>query len=144
MSGVPQPYILLADDDPDDLFFFTTRLSLNHPDIHVETFEDGDLVLEFLSGKPLEELPRLVLLDYKMPRISGIEVLRTLSASQRFKHLPVVIWTTSERMIEAEECKKFGAAGYFVKPNSENELDPIIGSIIDILERSVSHPSGAK
>lgn len=133
MSAVRQPYILLADDDPDDLFFFTTRLSLSHPDIHVETFADGDLALEFLSGKRHDELPRLVLLDYKMPRISGIEVLRTLSASQRFNHLPVVIWTTSERILEAEECRKFGAAGYFIKPNSEIELDPIIGSIVDIL-----------
>jgi CheY-like chemotaxis protein len=144
MSAVPQPYILLADDDPDDLFFFTSRLSLNHPGINVETFPDGDLVLEFLSAKPHDELPRLVLLDYKMPRISGIEVLRTLSASQRFNHLPVVIWTTSERLIEAEECKKHGAAGYFIKPNSENELDPIIGSIIDLLDRSISHPSRVK
>jgi CheY-like chemotaxis protein len=133
MSGNPKPYILVADDDPDDLHFFTTKFYARHSGIHVEMVEDGDMALEFLSGKNRNELPRLILLDYKMPRISGIEVLRTLSASQRFSHLPVVMWTTSERKLEAEECKQFGAAGYFVKPNSEDELDPIILKIIEIL-----------
>jgi CheY-like chemotaxis protein len=136
MSIKPQPYILVADDDPDDLFFFMTKFCLKYPGYRVETFTDGNQVLEFLSVKSDDDLPRMVLLDYKMPLVSGIEVLRTLYADRRFQGLPVAIWTTSERTLEAEECKRFGATGYFVKPNSENELEPIIDEIIHLLENA--------
>jgi CheY-like chemotaxis protein len=134
MSIKPQPYILVADDDPDDLFFFMTKFCLRCPGYRVETFTDGNQVLEFLSGKTGDDLPRMILLDYKMPLVSGVEVLRKLHADQRFQGMPVAIWTTSERTNEAEECKRFGAAGYFVKPSSENELEPIIDKIIHLLE----------
>jgi CheY-like chemotaxis protein len=138
MPAVTQPYILVADDDPDDLFFFTARFCLRYPGFRVEVFSDGDQVLGFLAGKKGGELPRLILLDYKMPLMSGIEVLRKLSLELRFEGLPIAIWTTSERTSESEECRKFGAAGYFVKPNSEEELDLIITKIAAILEDPVS------
>jgi CheY-like chemotaxis protein len=142
MPSKTQPYILVADDDPDDLFFFMTRFCVKYPGFRVETLTDGNQLMEFLSGKTTDQLPRMILLDYKMPLMSGIEVLRLLSAEPRFENLPIIIWTTSERMYEAEECRQFGAAGYFVKPNGENELDLIITKMIGILESLAARTSG--
>jgi CheY-like chemotaxis protein len=60
----------VADDDPDDLFYFMELFCRRYPGYRVENFTDVKQVLEFLSGKP-DDLPRLIVLDYKMPLVSG-------------------------------------------------------------------------
>src|SRR6202044_1738606 len=94
------PYILIADDDPDDLLIFVSAFQEKNPGICAKTFDDGDELLNFLSAQQ-GALPELIILDYKMPRMSGADVLRHLSLTNRYKHIPVVIWSTSERKAEA-------------------------------------------
>ncbi len=123
------PYILIADDDPDDLNIFLQALSKRDPHVSVHFVTDGQKVIEFLECCLPDELPSLILLDYKMPILSGPEVLQKLSTHPDYAHLPKVIWSTSERSQDIENCVRLGAAGYFVKPASSNELDELIQKI---------------
>jgi two-component response regulator ARR-A family len=123
------PYILIADDDPDDLNIFLQAFSERDPDVSVHTLTDGQEVIEYLDACDPDGLPSLILLDYKMPIISAPEVLKTLSTNPKLAHIPKIVWSTSERSQDIENCVRFGAAGYFLKPASSHELDEIIQKI---------------
>ena len=122
-------YILLADDDPDDLSIFMQAFCEANPQARVETFADGQEILDYLDSCSEDELPSLIILDYKMPVVTGPEVLQRLSSNTRHAHIPVVVWSTSERSEDREICVRLGAAGYFLKPASSSELNVLIQKI---------------
>jgi two-component response regulator ARR-A family len=123
------PYILLADDDPDDLNTFLEGFSELNPYASVQTVIDGQELVEFLDGCEPDELPSLIVLDYKMPILSGPEVLQRLASSPEYAHIPKVVWSTSKRSQDIENCIHLGAAGYFLKPASSSELYELIQKI---------------
>ncbi|HEV2354245.1 MAG TPA: response regulator [Puia sp.] len=124
-----RPYILLADDDPDDLALFTQAFCEANPHARVEAFADGQEILDYLGSCSEDELPSLILLDYKMHVVTGPEVLQQLSSDVRLAHIPVVVWSTSERSEDIENCVHLGAAGYFLKPASSAELNVLVQKI---------------
>ena len=128
------PYVLIADDDPDDLIILSDGLREAYREVAIETVADGDEVLDWLADHPAE-LPQLIVLDYKMPRVSGADVLRQISGNDRYKDVPVVVWTTSERENEMQECLGLGAERLFVKPTTDKELMRIVVMIGDVLTR---------
>ena len=134
------PYILIADDDPDDLLIFVSAFQEKNSEIDAKTFGDGDEILDFLSARQ-GTLPELIILDYKMPRMSGAEVLRHLSTDDQYKRIPIVIWSTSNRKVEAKECRQLGAAGVFVKPDDHKSLQIIVDEITDIIETAHANVS---
>ncbi|MDR3681512.1 MAG: response regulator [Flavipsychrobacter sp.] len=108
--------ILLADDDAEDRFIIED--AFNEIGIHnaIQFVEDGEKVLEYLKIDNIS-LPRLIVLDLNMPRLNGTETLRSLKESEKFKEIPVIIFSTSVNEIEKTSCMNLGALDYLVKPS---------------------------
>jgi CheY-like chemotaxis protein len=116
--------ILLVEDTPDDAEL--TIMSLKHSGLlnDVVIAEDGLEALDYLfgegryAGRNPQETPALILLDIKMPRLDGIEVLQRLRADKRTSVLPVVILTTSNEDVDLVRAYESGANAYVRKPVS--------------------------
>jgi CheY-like chemotaxis protein len=133
------PYILLADDDPDDLVIFSEAIGELNPDVAIQTVIDGKELIEFLDACDRDELPTLIVLDYKMPVISGPEVLQRLAANPAYVHIPRIVWSTSERLKDIETCLQLGATAYFKKPASSIEIAHFRQQINDIFLSQIQH-----
>ena len=116
------PTILLADDDTEDRMIMEESFTeLGFSDA-IHFVENGEKVLSYLDDIVADEsLPKLVVLDLNMPRMNGTQALKALKANPRYKHIPVVIFSTSVNTIEMQECLKTGAVSYIVKPVTYKE-----------------------
>ena len=124
--------VLLAEDNPDDVLI-TQRMwmkaSVSKPLIAVN---DGEEALKFLrkQGKYVDApTPSLLLLDLKMPRIDGFQVLETMKNDDTLKDIPVIVLTSSERREDMERAIKLGCERYIVKPIN---LDGFLKTIEEI------------
>jgi two-component system response regulator len=118
-------YVLLAEDDEDDVLFFREEFSHHCPSVEILHFTDGKEVIDFLAGCPLESEPALLLLDYKMPTISAIEVLDFLQSQERYRTMKKLVWSTSSRLDERDRCLSLGADSFLRKPGMETEWKEI-------------------
>ena len=109
-----KPYILLVEDNEDDIDL-TVRALKKQAAIPVMVFRDGTEVLEYLEAHLEEALPALILLDLKLPKMDGIEVLRHLRAQPRTEKVPVVMLTSSSRKADLDAAYAAGANSYLVK-----------------------------
>jgi CheY-like chemotaxis protein len=124
-----RPYILLAEDDPDDQFAFLEAFTRLNPHVSLRIVQDGQELLDFLDTSPDTRLPVIIVLDYKMPRLTGPDVLKYLAVCQRFIHIPKIVWSTSTREKDIAECLQLGAANYFTKPATNQELEDFIAGV---------------
>jgi len=111
--------ILLVDDDVEDREIIRDALGDlgYHSVIHFE--ENGENALSFLETAYLSgTLPSMVILDLNMPRMNGTQTLRHLKNDERFRNIPVIIYSTSLNNIERDECLALGAHSYIIKPVS--------------------------
>ena len=114
--------ILLVEDNPDDEALTLRALKKNDIRNQVVVARDGAQALEYLFGtgerkeRDPEVLPELVLLDLKLPRVDGLEVLRRIRADERTRLLPVVILTSSKEQRDLVEGYGYGANSYIRKP----------------------------
>ncbi len=113
--------ILLVEDNPMDAELIMEALSDQNLSDRVVIAKDGVEALEYLqySGKyksRRREHPAVVLLDIKMPRLDGTEVLQVIRNDDMLKHLPVVMLTSSREQADLKRCYKLGANAYIVKP----------------------------
>ncbi|MDR9436012.1 MAG: response regulator [Thiohalophilus sp.] len=114
--------ILLVEDNPDDQMLVLRALKKNHMDSEVTVVDDGVEALDYLfaEGKYQdrfgESLPTLMLLDIKLPRLDGHDVLRQLRADSRTRHLPVVVMTSSSEEEDIRKSYELGANSYIRKP----------------------------
>jgi CheY-like chemotaxis protein len=121
MEQFEQVEILLVEDSPLDAELTMTALSGRNVANHVTWVKDGEAALDYLfcrgayAGRA-DIRPRLVLLDLKMPKVSGIEVLRVIKADQRMKCIPVVVMTSSDEESDVAEAYALGVNSYVVKP----------------------------
>lgn len=117
-----QRSILLVEDNPDDEFLTLRALKENQIKNEVVVVHDGVEALEYLFGtgahesRDLSVMPQVILLDIKLPRIDGLEVLRRLRADERTTLLPVVILTSSAEEQDLINGYKLGANSYIRKP----------------------------
>jgi two-component system response regulator len=110
--------ILLVEDNPDDELLTLRALRANNLGNHVEVARDGALAIEYLlgDGHASRPLPELVLLDLKLPKMDGLEVLQRLRASARTRRLPVVVLTSSREEQDIISSYELGANSYVRKP----------------------------
>ena len=106
--------ILLVEDNPDEEALPLRALKKNNIQNEVVIARDGAEVLKVLSGEGL--LPTVVLLDLKLPKVDGLEVLRRIRAEERTKRLPVVIFTSSKEEQDLIKSYNLGTNSYIRKP----------------------------
>ena len=114
--------ILLVEDNPDDELLAIRALKKNNISNEVVVARDGVEALDYLfgtgahAGRDMSEMPQIILLDLKLPKIDGLEVLRRLRNDQRTKLLPVVVLTSSKEEQDLTESYSLGANSYIRKP----------------------------
>lgn len=114
------PIILIVDDDEGHAILVRENLEAAGLNNRIEHFRDGQAVLDFFFGNPAggrnAEHVYLVLLDIRMPKVDGIEVLRRLKGDPELKKLPVIMLTTTDDAREVERCHQLGCNVYIQKP----------------------------
>jgi two-component system, response regulator len=109
--------ILLVEDNPSDVDLTRRALDKHHIANQLIVAEDGQEALDMLLGVgTAEDLPALVLLDLKLPKVSGLEVLKDIRADKRTRRIPVVILTTSKQEEDVAMSYDQGANSYIRKP----------------------------
>lgn len=107
--------ILLVEDNAQDAELAIRALKKNNLANHLLHLEDGQEALDFLFNEK-NEMPKLILLDLKMPRVDGLEVLKALKSDQRRRLIPVVVMTSSKEERDIVDSYKLGVNAYIVKP----------------------------
>jgi two-component system response regulator len=114
--------ILLVEDNPADVELTLHALRHNNVANRIEVSRDGEEALDFLfcrgkhSGRSANQTPKLVLLDLKLPKVDGIEVLRQLKANPKTKSIPIAVLTTSKERKDLAQCYELGVNSYIQKP----------------------------
>ena len=117
-----QKYILLVEDNPDDIELTLLAFKKYNIKNDLVVIQNGAEALDYLfaegayAGRDLSNMPTVILLDLKLPKIGGLEVLRRIRADERTKFLPVVILTSSKEEQDLIDGYKFGANSYVRKP----------------------------
>lgn len=111
--------ILVVDDDPEDHLIIKEFFREAGKDNNVRFLDNGKKAIEFLQLIPDDvPLPKLLVLDLNMPVLNGTQTLIHIKQLGRFKHIPVIIFSTSENENEKRKCLSFGASDYVVKPST--------------------------
>ena len=111
------PPILVVDDNPLDLDLTHRAFAKHRLANPIQVARDGEEALNFISRwEAGEPQPTVILLDLKLPKVSGLDVLRQLKSHPRFNVIPVVILTTSGEDRDIEEAYRLGTNSYIVKP----------------------------
>jgi two-component system response regulator len=127
--------VLLVEDNMSDAELTIRALRKNNLANKLLHLKDGAEALDFLfskgkyEGRVVENGPRVILLDLKMPKIGGIEVLQRLKADDRTKKIPVVILTSSKEDPDIQTCYTSGANSYIVKPV---EFEAFVKAVSDL------------
>jgi len=126
--------ILLVEDDEADIELITDILRKYNLNNVINVARDGEEALNFLFRRgEFEQLQRedpvLVLLDLKMPKLGGIEVLKTMKSDKKFKKIPVVVVTSSRENSDIQKCYELGVNAYVVKPIDFTEFNEAIKNV---------------
>lgn len=121
--------LLLVEDSMVDAQLFERIIRKNNLVDHFYRCKDGEDALNFLMNEQ-HSIPSLILLDIKMPKISGLEVLKEIRANDRTCMIPVIIYSASARPDDVKTAYKLGANSYLVKPNRSAELKEMVAGIV--------------
>ena len=114
--------ILLVEDNPDDVALTMRALRNANLANHIEVVRDGAEALDFIfcegahSGRNAEDGPKVILLDLKLPKVDGLDVLRRLKTDARTKFIPTVVLTSSKEQSDVVQSYNLGVNSYIVKP----------------------------
>jgi CheY-like chemotaxis protein len=134
----PKPTVLLVEDNQEDVFLLRRAFRRENVDCLLQTAEDGEEAIAYLgsSGKYADRaaypFPSLVLLDLKLPYVTGFEVLAWIGAQPACKNLRVVILTSSGEERDRERARQFGVRDYYLKPPTSE----LIATVVKVLRRS--------
>jgi two-component system response regulator len=122
MADLNAVEILLVEDNPNDVELTVHALKKENLANQMFVVRDGEQALDFLFargsfvGREVRNTPKVILLDLKLPKVSGLEVLRQIRADERTRTVPVVMLTSSREEPDIQESYKLGANSYIVKP----------------------------
>lgn len=127
--------ILLVEDNPDDEELTMHALKKVNLVNHIDVVRDGAEALEYIfgtgayAGRMLENGPRLIFLDLKLPKVDGLEVLQRLKSDPRTRMIPVVVLTSSREERDIVESYQFGVNSYIVKPVDFEQFMQSVGQV---------------
>jgi len=135
MSGIKTPVLLLVEDDPNDVHFFRRGLEKAGLADGLQVAEDGEEAIAYLEGRgPYENraehpLPALIVLDLKLPKMGGLEVLRWLREESSLREIPVVILTSSQEASDIARAQELGVTAYHIKPVDFKDTCDLVKSL---------------
>jgi CheY-like chemotaxis protein len=127
--------ILLVEDTPADAELTIRALKKRSLINNLVWVKDGAEALDFLfaagayAGRDSAQKPKVVLLDLRLPRVSGVEVLRRIRSEPLTRSIPVVVLTSSKEDVDVEECYKLGVNSYITKPVSFDDFTRVVGEL---------------
>jgi CheY-like chemotaxis protein len=133
--NVREGVILLAEDDPNDVLLIQRAFQRSHVANPLQVVRDGEEALAYLSGQgPFADrerhpLPVLMLMDLKMPRKSGLEVLEWVRQQPGLKRLPITVLTSSNQSPDINRAYELGANSYLVKPAGFDSLLELVKNL---------------
>jgi two-component system response regulator len=114
--------LLLVEDNPQDLELSLRALRKANLSNHIQVARDGAEALEFIfcegafAGRKISDVPRVILLDLKLPKVDGLEVLTRIKGDPRTRTIPIVVLTSSKEQSDVVESYNLGVNSYIVKP----------------------------
>ena len=126
--------IVLVEDNPNDAELIMRVFQKHNLANHLIVLKDGAEALAYLIGEDtfLDRAiapPKVILLDLKLPKVDGIEVLRQIKANARTTHIPIVILTSSSEESDLHECYQLGANSYVSKPIKFAEFAKVVADV---------------
>ena len=122
MTNLNEIEILLVEDNPHDVEMTLWALEKHKLTNKVHVIKDGAEALDYIfatgayAGRNMHDTPKVILLDLKLPKVDGLEVLRKIKSDEHTKTIPVVVLTSSREEPDMIESYKLGANSYIVKP----------------------------
>jgi two-component system, response regulator len=135
MNKPDEVEILLVEDNPSDAELALRALKKNHLANNIVVVTDGEEALDFIfargafSHRQVENGPKVILLDLKLPKVDGLEVLRAVKGDPRTKVIPVVVLTSSREERDIVESYRLGVNSYIVKPV---DFDKFVAAVRDL------------
>ena len=120
--------ILLVEDNPQDIELALRALKKSNLANNIFIIKDGAEALDFIFGtgkycqREIRQTPRVVFLDLKLPKVSGLEILKRVKSDERTKHIPFVVLTSSQEDKDRIESYRLGVNSYIVKPLDFNKF----------------------
>jgi len=108
--------IVIVEDDPNDAELIARVFRRHNMANKIVLLKDGVEALDFFFGTSASDRPKVVLLDLKLPKVNGIEVLQRLKSEERTKNVPVVVLTSSAESQDIKDAYKYGVNSYVTKP----------------------------
>jgi CheY-like chemotaxis protein len=127
--------VLIAEDDPSDVFLLKRAFTLAQIRATLHFVRDGQEAIDYLEGdagyqdRAAYPLPDLMLLDIKMPRLNGFDVLTWLRCQPGLKRLLVTILTSSDQPDDINRAYDLGANSYLLKPHNSSQLSELVGQV---------------
>lgn len=118
-------YVLLADDDADDRMFFEEAIEEIEINVNLTTVKDGQELMDFLNNSTFL-LPEILFLDLNMPFKNGLQCLREIREEERYADICIVLYSTTARQTDIDECYDRGANLFIMKPNSFADLKKLL------------------
>lgn len=123
-------HILLVDDSSLDVDLFERALQKTNSRVKLDTARSGEHVMEYIKQwEAGATLPIVILLDLKMPKVTGLEVLAALKSHPRFKIIPVVVLTSSNELSDIEQAYNLGVNSYIMKSVDYDEFAKAVALI---------------
>lgn len=127
--------VLLVEDDPNDVLLMERAVRKAAISIPLSIVRDGAEAVAYLSGssksvdRGSHPLPALLLLDLKLPKLSGFEVLKWLRSQPELRRIPVIVFTSSKEKHDIARAYELGANAYLIKPAAFNDLIELVKTI---------------
>ncbi len=127
--------LLLVEDNPQDLELALRALNKAKLANRIQVARDGAEALDFIfcegphAGRKMDEGPKIILLDLKLPKVDGLEVLRRVKGDPRTRMIPVVVLTSSKEQRDVVESYQLGVNSYIVKPVNFDRFSAAVGDL---------------
>lgn len=138
--------LVYVEDDPTDARFFERAIAKADPGVRTHRFSDGQAAVDFVEAVAAnrDPLPKVLVLDIKLPKLLGFDVLRAIRDNERTRHLPVVMLSGSTQQADIDLAYALGATSYINKPPTLKQLNETVGTIVKFWVRANRLPVGAE